>query len=147
MICRRMTKDDIDGVYKIEKISFADPWSKESIRTELKNPLSNYIVCERDGVIVGYLGVWFIIDEAHITNVAVDPSHRKAGIGSSLIEKLVEDCKKSNIKSITLEVRKSNIIAQNLYRKYGFKPGGIRKEYYNDNKEDAIIMWKQVEEV
>lgn len=147
MICRKMTKDDVEGVYNIEVQSFSTPWTRDSIKSELKNRLSNYIVCEIDGKIVGYIGSWIIIDEAHITNVAVDPSYRGRGIGGNLIQSLIEDCKEKYIKSMTLEVRTSNVVAQSLYKKYGFKPGGIRKEYYSDNREDAIIMWNQIGEV
>lgn len=144
MILRKMTKNDVDGVYAVEVKSFSEPWSKESIKGELKNKLSHYIVCEVDGKIVGYIGSWIIIDEAHITNVAVDPAYRGNKIGSLLIEELVKYSKENRIKAITLEVRISNIVAQNLYKKYGFLPGGVRKEYYQDNKEDAMIMWKEI---
>ena len=147
LIIRTMTKDDIDDVYKVEEDCFADPWSKEVIRQELKNNLARYIVAEIDGKVVGYVGVWFVLDEGHITNVAVHSDYRGKKIGDKLIKELVELCKENNMSAITLEVRVSNIVAQNLYKKYGFKIGGIRKEYYSDNKEDAMIMWSQLKEV
>lgn len=147
LIIRTMTKDDIDDVYKVEEDCFADPWSKEAIRQELKNNLARYIVAEIDGKVVGYVGVWFVLDEGHITNVAVHSDYRGKKIGDKLIKELVGLCKENNMSAITLEVRVSNIVAQNLYKKYGFKIGGIRKEYYSDNKEDAMIMWSQLKEV
>lgn len=147
LIIRTMTKDDIDDVYKVEEDCFVDPWSKEAIRQELKNNLARYIVAEIDGKVVGYVGVWFVLDEGHITNIAVHSDYRGNKIGDKLIKELVELCKENNMSAITLEVRVSNIVAQNLYKKYGFKIGGIRKEYYSDNKEDAMIMWSQLKEV
>lgn len=147
IIIRPMTKDDVDAVYKVEEDCFSDPWSKESIRKELKNNLARYLVAQLDDKIVGYIGVWFVVDEGHITNVAVHSDYRGKKIGDKLVKEMVELCKENNIVAMTLEVRVSNTIAQNLYRKYGFKMGGIRKEYYSDNKEDAIIMWNQLNEV
>lgn len=145
---RRMNINDVDGVYEVELSSFSDPWTKHALKDEMKNNLSRYIVAENsENKIVGYIGSWFIIDEAHITNVAVHSDFRGHNIGGKLIESLIELCKENRINSMTLEVRTSNTLAQNLYKKYGFLPGGIRKEYYSDNKEDAIIMWKQLKEV
>lgn len=97
-----------------------------------------------DDKVVGYVGIWFIVDEGHITNVAVHSDYRGQKIGDKLVEGLVKMSKENKIVSMTLEVRTSNIVAQNLYKKYGFKIGGIRKEYYSDNKEDAIIMWNSI---
>lgn len=148
MKCRSMKMEDVEAVHEVEVSAFPDPWSLSSFKSEMKNKLAKYIVAEdEDGKIVGYIGVWYIIDEAHINNVAVHKDYRGRQIGSILMEHLIENCLENSINSITLEVRKSNEVAQNLYRKYGFKPSGIRKEYYSDNREDAIIMWKQIEEV
>lgn len=147
IIIRSMTKDDVDSVYIVEEDCFTDPWSKESIRKELKNDLARYLVAELDNKIVGYVGVWFVVDEGHITNVAVHSDYRGKKIGDKLVKEMVKLCKESKLIAMTLEVRSSNTVAQNLYRKYGFKMGGIRKEYYSDNKEDAIIMWNQLNEV
>ena len=147
IIIRPMTIDDVDEVYIVEEDCFVDPWSKDSIRKELKNDLARYLVAEIDDKIVGYVGVWFVVDEGHITNVAVHSDYRGKKIGDKLVKEMVELCKENNIVAMTLEVRASNTVAQNLYRKYGFKMGGIRKEYYSDNKEDAIIMWNQLKEV
>ncbi|MCC0784617.1 ribosomal protein S18-alanine N-acetyltransferase [Clostridioides sp. ES-S-0108-01] len=142
-----MTVKDIDEVFEVEKNCFEDYWSKESFRKELSNEVARYIVAKLDGKIVGYVGIWLILDEGHINNVAVHSDYRGKKIGDKLIKSIVDLCKDNNIASITLEVRVSNKIAQNLYRKYGFRMDGIRKEYYSDNKEDAIIMWNQIKEV
>lgn len=147
IIIRSMTKDDVDSVYIVEENCFTDPWSKESIRKELKNDLARYLVAELDNKIVGYVGVWFVVDEGHITNVAVHSDYRGKKIGDKLVKEMVKLCEESKLVAMTLEVRSSNTVAQNLYKKYGFKMGGIRKEYYSDNKEDAIIMWNQLNEV
>lgn len=147
IIIRPMTKDDVDAVYKVEEDCFSDPWSKESIRKELKNNLARYLVAQLDDKIIGYIGVWFVVDEGHITNVAVHSDYRGRKIGDKLVQALVELCRENNIVSMTLEVRVSNIVAQNLYKKYGFKLAGIRKEYYSDNKEDAMIMWNDIKVV
>ena len=147
IVIRPMTIDDVDEVYIVEEDCFVDPWSKDSIRKELKNNLARYLVAQLDNKIVGYVGVWFVVDEGHITNVAVHSDYRGKKIGDRLVKEMVELCKENNLVAMTLEVRASNTVAQNLYRKYGFKMGGIRKEYYNDNKEDAIIMWNQLKEV
>lgn len=142
-----MKVDDIDGVFEVEKNCFEDYWSKDSFKKELSNNLAKYLVAKVDGKVVGYVGIWFVVDEGHITNVAVHENYRGKKIGDKLIKELVQVCKDNKIVSMTLEVRASNIVAQNLYRKYGFKMAGIRKEYYSNNKEDAIIMWNDIKEV
>lgn len=148
IVYRKMRADDIDGVYKVEVSAFDHPWTLSSLKSEQKNKLSKYFVAENeDKIIVGYIGAWYIIDEAHITNVAVHKDFRGLGIGEGLVSTLVDNCKDESISAITLEVRSGNSVAQNLYKKFGFLPGGIRKEYYADNKEDAIIMWKQLKEM
>lgn len=147
LIIEKMTEKDIDGVYEVEKNCFEHHWSKDSFKKELKNDVARYLVAKIDGKIAGYVGIWFVVDEGHITNVAVHSDYRGRKIGDKLIQELVKLCKDSGIVSMTLEVRVSNVVAQGLYKKYGFKIAGIRKEYYSDNKEDAIIMWNQIKEV
>ena len=135
--------EHIDSVLKIDALSFPTPWSRESFEREIEiNKFARYVVAKKDGVIIGYAGMWLILDEGHITNIAVHPEHRGIGAGNLLLEALIELCKLEQITSITLEVRKSNLVAQSLYTKYGFVEQGIRKGYYGDNKEDAVIMWK-----
>lgn len=135
--------EHIDRILTIDALCFPTPWSRKSLEREVENnALTKYVVAKKSGIVIGYAGMWVILDEGHITNVAVHPEYRGIGAGSLLLEALIEICKIELIKSMTLEVRKSNIRAQNLYKKYGFSEKGIRKEYYRDNKEDALIMWK-----
>ena len=142
-----MKENDIDGVFEVEKNCFEDYWSKDSFKKELSNNLAKYLVAKIDNKVVGYVGIWFVAGEGHITNVAVHEDYRGQKIGDHLIKELVQVCKNNKIISMTLEVRASNVVAQNLYKKYGFKMAGIRKEYYSNNKEDAIIMWNDIKEV
>ena len=147
LIIRDMVSSDVDGVFQVEKNCFEHHWSKGEFEKEMKNDVANYLVAEIDNKIVGYVGIWFIAGEGNITNVAVHSDYRGKKIGDELIKHLVKKCIENNIFAMTLEVRVSNIVAQNLYKKYGFKLSGIRKEYYSDNKEDAMIMWSQLKEV
>lgn len=140
-----MEKEHIDRIYEIEKACFSTPWSKESFRTEVEeNPLAYYIAALEEEHIAGYAGMWVIVDEGHITNIAVDPKFRSKGIGNLLVDSLIKEAESRNLTALTLEVRQSNIIAQNLYKKFGFESGGVRKRYYQDTGEDAIIMWKSI---
>lgn len=147
LIIEMMTSKDIDGVFEVEKNCFEHHWSKESFKKELINENARYLVAKLGGKIVGYVGIWLILDEGHITNVAVHNDYRGQKIGDKLVQALVNLCKENNINSMTLEVRVSNTVAQSLYKKYGFKLAGIRKEYYSDNKEDAMIMWNDIKAV
>ncbi len=137
-----MNKNHINGVYEIEKDCFAIPWSKRAFEQELDNKLAIYVVAEEEGQILGYGGMWHIVTEGHITNIAVHRSHRRKGIGDAIIKSLLEIGKQKEMIGLTLEVRKSNEAAQALYRNNGFIIEGIRPEYYEDNKEDALIMWR-----
>lgn len=146
VILREMTLEDLDEVLDIENKTFPIPWSRDSFKMEVKdNLLSTYLVAEVDGKIVGYAGIWIIIDEGHITNIAVDEEYKGKSIGNSLLMGLIKQCVNNNIYKMTLEVRKSNLVAINLYKKYGFTEEGIRKNYYAAEKEDALIMWKTIE--
>ncbi len=140
-----MTNADIDAIVKIEEESYgAHHWSKESFYNELKNDLAYYFCAfNEEGVLVGYAGTWQIIEEAHITNISVRHNMRRKKIGESLLHAIIENCYEHKIKYITLEVRVSNQKAINLYEKYGFKSLGTRKGYYQDNNEDALIMWTE----
>ena len=140
---RLMTIDDIGHVLEVENNSFLIPWSENAFRKEMEeNDLALYVVVEEKNRVVGYAGMWIIGDEGHITNVAVHPNCRKKGYGDLLIDKLLKEGEKKGINAYTLEVRVSNIPAQSLYEKYGFKSVGVRPKYYEDNKEDAMIMWR-----
>lgn len=142
LVIRRMSTADLDEVMKIEETSFTSPWSLASFMHELlQNPRALYLVAIRGGRVVGYAGLWMIIDEGHITNIAVHPDHRRTGVAQKLIARLAETGCSHGIKRFTLEVRVSNTPAQTLYDRIGFKPAGVRKGYYLDNHEDALIMW------
>lgn len=144
-LIRDMTEVDIEDVLEIEKTSFSSPWSKDAFTLEItKNTLAKYIVAEMDNKVVAYGGIWFIIDEGHITNIAVHEKYRGLGISNKIVEGLIDLCIDRSIRAMTLEVRKSNEIAKSLYKKYGFEECGIRPGYYADDKEDAIIMWKTI---
>ena len=129
IVIRPMTIDDVDGVFEVEKNCFEHYWSKGEFEKEMKNDVARYLVADIDGKIVGYVGIWFVAGEGHITNVAVHSDYRGQKIGDILIKHLVKMCEDNNVFAMTLEVRVSNIVAQNLYKKYGFKLAGIRKEY------------------
>ncbi len=139
-------QDNIDDIVIIENLSFKIPWTKKSITDEiLRNESACYFCAVTGGRTVGYAGMWHVLDEGHITNIAVHPEFRKSGVGSMLMEALLGEAEERGITALTLEVRKSNYNAQSLYRKYGFEDGGTRKAYYADNREDAIIMWKRLQ--
>lgn len=144
IVIEKMTVDDIDNVLEVDRNSFTIPWSKDSFFRELvENKVALYLVAKIENVAVGYIGVWKVIDEGHITNIAVHPEYRGIGIGKMLVSELLSLCEKEGIEAFTLEVRKSNIAAQNLYKKFHFAECGMRKGYYEDNNEDAIIMWRR----
>ncbi|MEW8970671.1 ribosomal protein S18-alanine N-acetyltransferase [Mesobacillus jeotgali] len=139
---RHMTVDDLDEVMEVEVNSFTIPWSREAFFNELtKNQFAQYLIVEVDQKVVGYCGVWIIIDEAHITNIALLPEYRGMRLGEALMAKVMELAREMGAVRMTLEVRVSNVRAQNLYRKFGFEEGAIRKQYYTDNMEDALVMW------
>lgn len=137
-----MTEADVDSVRKIELESFTAPWSRESFQLELNNKFATYFVCDFEGEIMGYGGIWIVFEEAHITNVAVSSIYRKKGAGKALLTQLVEIARKKKATHILLEVRPSNEPAFNMYKNFDFIPTGIRHNYYSDNNEDAIIMTK-----
>ncbi|MDQ0157721.1 ribosomal protein S18-alanine N-acetyltransferase [Robertmurraya andreesenii] len=139
---RTMNEKDIDQILEIEHASFTTPWSRESFENELrKNQYAHYTVLEDEEGVFGYCGMWIIIDEAHITNIALLPKYRGKKLGEALLKKVMEIARGKGAKTMTLEVRISNDIAQSLYRKLGFQNGGIRKNYYTDDHEDALVMW------
>ncbi|ALC92994.1 alanine acetyltransferase [Bacillus sp. FJAT-18017] len=139
---RYMKEEDLDRIMIIEKESFTLPWSREAFYNELHhNQYAVYIILEEKGEPIGYCGVWIVVDEAHITNIAILPQYRGRRLGEVLLRKVMETSKQMGATSMTLEVRVSNLPARNLYRKLGFQDGGIRKNYYTDNGEDGIVMW------
>ncbi len=139
---RRMTREDIDGVLEVERLCFPDPWSREAFEGELSglNPTVYFVAEAPDETVCGYMGIWHILDEGHVTNVAVHPDYRRLGIGRRLVETVLEDGRSKGLTAFTLEVRVSNEPAKKLYEGLGFEPAGVRKRYYSDG-EDALILW------
>lgn len=145
IIIRKMEEKDLDRIMEVEKGAFTTPWSRESFLLEItENKLAKYFVAEVNETPVGYGGIWLILDEGHITNIAVDKEYRRLGIGEKILKALIDYCKEHKILAITLEVRENNQAARNLYKKHGFVGYGIRPNYYADEKQDAIVMWKNL---
>lgn len=141
MVIRQMTEEDMEQVYSIESSSFTRPWSKESFLSSLKNPQNLYLVAEEGGTVLGYCGLWGIVGEGEITNVAVDQRFRKQGVGEAILRELIRQAREDGITAFTLEVRVSNQSAIHLYHKLGFADTAVRKNYYEAPIEDALIMW------
>lgn len=152
---------DIDAMTELDAVCFTSPWSRASFEAELTtNRLAWYLVAEElavqdnailepdasQGKLIGYAGLWAIQDEGHITNVAVHPEYRRKHLGSILVGTLIDETKKEGLVRFTLEVRASNQAAISLYEAFGFETAGIRKGYYEDNNEDAMIMWLDTQE-
>ena len=141
LVVRPMTYDDLPEVQHIERSSFATPWPSNAYRQELEtNRLAHYVVAVMGGAIVGYAGIWLMVDEAHVTTFAVHPRYRRRRIGERLLVALLDLSLARHAHEATLEVRLSNLPARRLYEKYGFRPVGIRPRYYSDDHEDALIM-------
>lgn len=137
---RRMEETDLKQVVLIEKDNFSMPWSYESFQSSRRKKENIYLVAEENGQIAGYCGVWVVAGEGQINNIAVRKDRQNQGIGRGLLTSLFEEGSKNKVESFTLEVRKSNINAIALYQKMGFKELGIRKDFYERPREDAIIM-------
>jgi len=141
IVVDRMTVDDLIAVHVIERESFSTPWPAQAYREEIEhNRLAHYIVARSGNSIVGFAGIWLLVDEAHITTFATRSAWRRQGIGERLLVALLDLALARGAKEATLEVRPSNIPAKRLYEKFGFKVVGVRPRYYSDNNEDALIM-------
>jgi ribosomal-protein-alanine N-acetyltransferase len=144
VVIQDMTLEDVPGVQVVENASFPVPWPANAFKHELtQNRNARYIVARDQGRIVAYAGLWLMVDEAHITTFAVHPEARRQRIGERLLQRLFEIAHEMNAEWLTLEVRASNLAAQRLYEKYGFRRAGVRRRYYSDNNEDALIMWTE----
>ncbi len=141
LLIRRMTLEDIPAVIELEHISFSLPWPERSFRFELTdNPTSRCWVAEVDERVVGMVVGWLFVDEIHIATIATHPDFRRQGIGRKLLSHTLIHAMQEGARSSFLEVRESNLAAQEMYRKFGFEEAGRRKHYYRDNGEDAILM-------
>ena len=136
-----MQLDDLPAVEAIERASFTTPWPRQAYRSELEhNRLAQYLVVRAADEVIAYAGMWMMVDEAHITTFAVHPAWRRQRIGEQLLLNLVDIARDRQAREVTLEVRLSNLAARRLYEKYGFRPVGLRPNYYSDDREDALIM-------
>ena len=138
-----MNESHVAQVAALEKVCFSMPWSENSIRSELTNPLSLWLVAEENGVLLGYIGSQSVMDEADVMNVAVDPNRRREGIALKLVEALVAALNEKDVRALLLEVRASNEPAKALYERQGFVQVGKRPNYYRNPKEDALILKKE----
>lgn len=140
-----MKENCIDGVLEVENASFLVPWSRDAFVGELSSDFTVYLVASDNGKIIGYAGEWCVFGDGSITNIAVLPKYRGCGVGSMLLERLIEEACNRETQSLVLEVRRSNVPAQALYKKYGFKEISVRKGYYPDNGEDALLMERRMD--
>ncbi|MHA6480595.1 ribosomal protein S18-alanine N-acetyltransferase [Paenibacillus sp. strain BS8-2] len=146
LLYRSMTMEDIPPILAIEQEAFSSPWTEEAFVNELKNNMfARYVVMEYGGELIGYGGMWIIMDEAHVTNIAIRSDVRGVGLGDRLMGQLIRTAILYGAVRMTLEVRVSNEHAQRLYRKHGFESSGVRPNYYSDNNEDALIMWAELD--
>jgi ribosomal-protein-alanine N-acetyltransferase len=141
---RRLVLGDLDAVEPIERVSYPTPWSRGMFVTELSKPSSRSLaaVADETGELVGYLILSRYVDAWHVMNVAVSPAHRRRGVASALLRHLFAETGRDAQRGYTLEVRVSNEAAIALYERFGFRSSGLRPAYYTDNREDAIIMWR-----
>jgi ribosomal-protein-alanine N-acetyltransferase len=137
-----MAEEHVPDVVEIDRASNGAPWSEASFLREVSNPQAHYYVSLDGSTVVGFAGFWTLVDEAHITTIAVRPEARGRGIGRALMTRILADAADLGMKCATLEVRISNEKAINLYASLGFVHSGVRKNYYPDNREDAVIMWR-----
>ena len=144
-IVRPMQMDDLQAILEIERTSFSTPWSLQAFKAELKdNEYARYLCLELEGQVIRYMGLWFILDEGHITNIAIAPDYRGHHWGEYLMRSMMDRMVEQGMERMTLEVRTSNSQAQSLYKRLGFTTAGVRKGYYADTQEDALIMWVEL---
>lgn len=141
LMIRKLTAADLIAVAAIDERAFFDVWSQSMWMDELNNSLTTYLVLEEDGNVLGYAGFWLVAGEAQITRVAVAEAERERGLGTRLTVALINKAWGLGADAVTLEVRESNIAAQKVYLTCGFASEGIRPHYYEDNHENAVIMW------
>jgi ribosomal-protein-alanine N-acetyltransferase len=143
---RRLELGDLDAIERIERASYPTPWSRSMFASELAKPSSlSFGAVDETGTLVGYLVLSRYVDAWHVMNVAVAPERRRQGIASALLHRLLELTKDDALRGYTLEVRTSNLSAIRLYERFGFRRKGIRRGYYTDNREDALIMWRDAD--
>jgi ribosomal-protein-alanine N-acetyltransferase len=136
---------ELEAVLAIEGRSFTNPWTREMYLAELANEGVSFLFLARDpsGEVVGFCACWRVVDELHINNLAVDPSHRRQGVGAALIARVLEESEQLPTTRVILEVRRSNAAARLLYERFGFSIAGVRRDYYTQPVEDALVLWRK----
>ena len=147
IIFDNLKHNHLDSLCELEKMCFSIPWTRTMFEGDVTNHTAYYVLALDGSKVVGYCGLYKVLDESDITNIAVHPDYRRQGLASQLMNHIFDYCHKCNLGSVTLEVRESNLNAINLYKKHGFHIVGKRKNYYSDTHEDAILMTKYLKEV
>jgi len=142
---RPLAQKDLDAVVRIERVSYSVPWSAATFRGLLFRADTDLLCAEVHGILAGYAVCWFVLDQGELGNVAVDPAFRRQGIAARLVEATLERARKRRAKEVFLEVRRSNDVAQRLYKRLGFREIGVRRNYYSLPAEDALVMRAAVE--
>ncbi len=142
VVIAQMAECDLDEVLAIERESFPSAWSRESYERELRNRNSHYFTARYGRRLIGYFGMWVVVDEAHITTLAVHPQWRRKGLGGRLLNAVTDVAQRQGVSRVTLEVRERNEAAIAMYRKFGFQVKGILPGYYGDTKENGVVMCK-----
>ena len=142
---RKIEARDLDQILEIEQEAFPEPWTRGMFCQEISSPMSHFYVALLDDTLVGYGGFWQVVDEAHITSVTVRKEYRRRGYGRVLTDFIVRTAEREGLIRATLEVRVTNVTAQNLYKRLGFEKTGVRKNYYKKTNEDAIIMTRKLD--
>ncbi len=144
VLIRPASAEDIDSIYEIGTLCFADAWRRDTVAHDMEGSHSEYFVAEMDGKVVGYGCFWFVVDEGQLVNIGVRPEYRRQGFAEAILERGLEECRDRNMKTIFLEVRVSNSPAQALYKKYNFRSLGVRKGVYDLPREDGYIMSREI---
>jgi [ribosomal protein S18]-alanine N-acetyltransferase len=145
IVVERVTSaEDLGGLLAVEQASFLNPWTREMYLAELQNPAVSHLLVAKDptGQVTGFCGFWCVADELHINNLAVLPEHRRQGIASAILSRVFAEGRRAGAARATLEVRRSNDIARRLYERFGFTVAGVRRGYYRQPDEDALILWR-----
>ena len=136
----QLSPSHLEGVAELERLCFAEPWSRQALTLLLQDKNLGVVALDEQGTPIGYGGLLTVLDEGQITNIAVHPDHRKKGIGKAILEELINESRKRDIRELSLEVRQSNLPAKALYQSHGFEIAGIRKGFYRHPTEDGLVM-------
>ena len=136
---------EIDGILAVEAESFTNPWTRDMYLAELEHHGVAYFLLAKndDGQIVGFCSFWYVLDEVHVNNLAVLPEYRRRGVASAILKHMFSETRRMGAKRVTLEVRRSNVAAQQLYENFGFAVAGVRRGYYRQPEEDALVLWRE----